>query len=160
MRRSPAAQLPLVYLAFVSIGLPDTVLGIVWPSLRDTFDLPQPFLALPLAVNAGFYFLSGLLAGRLIALLRIGGLLAWSTLLVAAGVLGFALAPAFALFVSCGVLVGFGSGAVDAALNTWVASHLAARHMSWLHAAYSLGAALGPALMTALLAGGASWRIG
>ena len=71
-----------------------------------------------------------------------------------------AASPAFALFVACGVLVGFGSGAVDAALNTWVASHLAARHMSWLHAAYSLGAALGPALMTGLLARGASWRLG
>jgi len=158
--RASAALLLLAYVAFVSIGLPDTVLGVAWPSLRSTFDLPQAWLAAPLATGAATYFLSGLLAGRLMVRLGIGRLLAASTALAAAGVLGFGLAPAFVAFLLCGAIVGFGSGAVDAALNTYVARHFAARHMTWLHAAYAAGAAVGPALMTALLARELSWRVG
>lgn len=158
--RTSAPLLVLAYVAFVSIGLPDTVLGVVWPSLRAAFDLPQALLAAPLATGAAAYFLSGILAGRLIGGLGIGRLLAASTALVAVGVCGFGLAPAFAIFLACGALVGFGSGAVDAGLNTYVARHFAPRHMTWLHAAYAAGASVGPALMTALLARDLSWRLG
>ncbi|MBN1206177.1 MAG: MFS transporter [Myxococcaceae bacterium] len=152
--------LVLAYLAFVSLGLPDTVLGVAWPSLRETFSLPQALLGVPLAASATTYFLSGLLAGRLIRMAGIGSLLALSTALVAIGVAGYTLTPAFALFLFAAGLVGFGSGAVDSALNTYAAQNFGARHMTWLHAAYSTGAALGPATLTALLARGASWRVG
>lgn len=159
-RNPPGALVLLAYVSFVSLGLPDTVLGVVWPSIRETFGLPQALLAAPLAANATFYFVSGLLAGRLIGSLGIGKLLAVSTGLVAAGVFGFGAAPAFAIFVACGVLVGFGSGAVDSALNSYVARNFPTRHMSWLHAAYSVGATAGPALMTALISREAPWRAG
>lgn len=92
--------------------------------------------------------------------LGIGRLLTASTALVAAGVLGYAASPAFALIVLIVPLVGFGSGAIDSALNTYAARNFSPKHMSWLHAAYAAGAMTGPAIMTAVLSGGGSWRAG
>lgn len=154
------ALLALSYLAFVSLGLPDAVLGVAWPSIRETFALPLAALGAVLAVAASAYFCSGLFAGRFTRAAGIGILLAASTGLAVAGVAGYAASPAFALFLVAACLVGFGSGAVDAGLNTYAAHHFGARHMTWLHAAYSTGAALGPVLMTALLTRGAGWRAG
>lgn len=150
--RAATSVLLLAYVAFVSLGLPDTVLGVAWPSLRATFDLPQAAMGAALTANVAGYFVSGLLAGRASAAVGVGGLLALSTGLVAAGLTGFALAPSWPLFVGCAVVVGLGSGAVDAALNTYAAAHFAPRHMNWLHACYSAGATLGPAAMTGALA--------
>jgi fucose permease len=158
--RSRPALLALAYLAFVSLGLPDTVLGVAWPSLRRSFALLQAGLGAPLAASAATYFVSGVLAGRLMRLAGVGGLLAASTWLVAVGVAGYASSAGFAAFLVAACLVGFGSGAVDAGLNTYGAHHFGARQLTWLHAAYSAGAALGPAIMTALLARGAGWRAG
>jgi len=158
--RSSATLLVLAYLAFVSLGLPDAVLGVAWPSLRDSFGLPQALLGAPLAIAATAYFISGLLAGRLIQGVGIGRLLAGSTALVAAGVLVFSAAPTFLLILLVTPLMGFGSGAIDAALNTYAARNFSPKHMSWLHAAYAAGATSGPAIMTAVLSRGASWRTG
>ena len=154
------ALLALSYLAFVSLGLPDAVLGVAWPSIREAFTLPQAALGAVLAVAASAYFTSGLFAGRFMRTAGVGTLLAASTGFAAAGVASYAASPAFALFLAGACLVGFGSGAVDAGLNTYAAHHFGARHMTWLHAAYSTGAALGPVLMTALLTRGAGWRPG
>ncbi|MFP2907917.1 MFS transporter [Pyxidicoccus sp. 3LFB2] len=151
----------LSYLAFISLGLPDAVLGVAWPSLRASFSLPHALLGLPLAVGATAYFVSGMLAGRLMQGLGIGRLLAGSTALVAVGVLGYSVSPAFALIVVVAApLGGFGSGAIDAALNTYAARNFSPKHMSWLHAAYAAGAMTGPAIMTAVLGSHASWRVG
>ncbi|MDY7229334.1 MFS transporter [Hyalangium rubrum] len=158
-RRRPAL-LVLAYLAFVSLGLPDSILGVAWPSLRESFALPQALLGAPLASAATTYFLSGLLAGRLMRAMGVGGLLAGSTLLVTLGVSGYASAPIFIVFLIAACIVGFGSGAIDSGLNSYAAHHFGARHMTWLHAAYSAGAALGPVIMTAMLARGAGWRAG
>ena len=158
--RAAGALLLLAYLAFVSLGLPDAVLGVAWPSVRETFAVPQALLGLPLAVSAVAYFASGLLAGRLIQSIGIGVLLAGSTALVSAGVFGFALSPAFVVFVLVAPIVGFGSGAIDAALNTYAARNFSPKHMNWLHAAYSAGAMAGPVIMTFVLARGLSWRVG
>ncbi|OJT24582.1 MFS transporter [Archangium sp. Cb G35] len=152
--------LALSYLAFVSLGLPDAVIGVAWPSIRETFSLPQAALGAALAMAASAYFTSGLFAGRLMRTAGIGTVLAVSTALAATGVTGYGAAPAFALFIAAASFVGLGSGAIDTALNTYAAHHFGARHMSWLHAAYSVGAALGPVLMTALLTHGAGWRAG
>lgn len=160
MNRPRPALLALAYLAFVSLGLPDAVFGVAWPSIRAAFGLPQALLGASLAVAAATYFISGMLAGRIIRAAGIGLLLAGSTGLVTLGVSGYASAPAYALFLAAAAIVGFGSGAVDAGLNTYAAHHFGARHMTWLHAAYSTGAALGPVLMTAILTLGASWRTG
>lgn len=158
--RAPAALLALAYLAFISLGLPDAVLGVAWPSVRDSFQLPQALLGAPLALAATAYFISGLLAGRLIQGVGIGLLLAASTAAVAAGVLGVSVAPAFWIILLVTPFMGFGSGAIDAALNTYAARHFTPKHMSWLHAAYAAGATAGPAIMTAVLSRGGSWRVG
>jgi fucose permease len=158
--RSSTTLLALAYLAFISLGLPDAVLGVAWPSVRDSFQLPQALLGAPLALAAMAYFTSGLLAGRLIQRAGIGLLLAASTALVATGVLVFSAAPAFLIILLVTPLMGFGSGAIDAALNTYAARNFSPRHMSWLHAAYAAGAMAGPAIMTAVLSRGASWRTG
>jgi len=158
--RPRPALLTLAYLAFVSLGLPDAVLGLAWPSLRDTFSLPQAAMGAILTATAAAYFVSGMFAGRLMRALNLGLLLAASTALVALGLGGYATVPLFALFLCAACFIGFGSGAIDTALNTYAAQHFGPRHMTWLHAAYSVGATLGPVLMTTLLARGAGWRAG
>jgi fucose permease len=158
--RPRAGLLALSYLAFVSLGLPDTVLGVAWPSLRETFRLSQAGLGTVLAATVAGYFLSGILAGRLVSALGVGGLLAWSSAFVAIGLAGYAVAPNWWLFFPVGTVIGLGSGAVDAALNGYAARHFPVRHLNWLHACYSLGATLGPLAMTAVLAKGASFRVG
>jgi fucose permease len=158
--RSFTTLLALAYLAFISLGLPDAVIGVAWPSMRGTLGLSNALLGVLLAVAAAAYFFSGMLAGRLMQGLGIGRLLAGSTALVAAGVLGYSAAPAFVIIVLLAPLVGFGSGAIDAALNSYAARSFSPKHMSWLHAAYAAGATAGPAVMTVVLSGGASWRVG
>lgn len=158
--RVPLLLLVLSYVAFVSLGLPDAVLGMAWPAVRAAFELPQAALGTPLAAGALTYFVSGMFAGRLLQRLGVGNLLAVSTLLVVVGVSGYALSTSFSVFVAAACLVGFGSGAIDSGLNTYAAERLAPRHMSWLHAAYSLGAAQGAAILTLVVALGHTFRSG
>jgi len=139
--------LTLAFAGFVSLGLPDAVLGIAWPSLRREFSLTQAALGWILAAAASGYFSSGLLAGRLMARAGVGSLLFASTVLVVAGVLGYTFAPSVLVFALAAVVVGFGSGAIDAGLNAHAARHFTPGHMAWLHAAYSAGAALGSVVM-------------
>jgi fucose permease len=150
----------LAYVGFVSLGLPDAVIGVAWPSVRDRFGLTQAAAGFVFAASGLGYFATSFLAGRLARGLGIGLLLAASTGLVAAAMFGFAAAPLYALFVACAVVHGFGSGAIDAGLNGYAAHHLSARHMNWLHACYCFGAMLGPLLMTAVLTGGRSYPVG
>lgn len=152
--------LAMAYLGFVSLGLPDAVLGIVWPSVRETFGLPQGALGWPLAASASGYVLSGLLAGRVLAAAGVGWLLAGSTVLVALGVAGYAFSPGAAVFVGAACVVGWGSGAVDTGLNAYAAERFAPRHMAFLHAAYSVGAALGAFTLSAFVVASRSWREG
>jgi fucose permease len=160
MRRPAPFLLLLAYLAFVSLGLPDTVLGVAWPSLRDGFGLSQAALGAVLAASMSGYFLSGLVAGRLVAWLGVGRLLAASSGLVALGLVGYAAAPRWSLFFPVGAVIGLGSGAIDAALNGYAAHHFPVRHLNWLHASWSVGATTGPIIMTAVLARGMGYRAG
>jgi fucose permease len=150
----------LAYVGFVSLGLPDAVIGVAWPSVRDTFRLPQGAVGMAFVASGFGYFVTSFFSGRLTHLLGIGVLLAASTGLVAAAMLGFALSPLWAVFVACAVVHGFGSGAIDAGLNGYAAHHLSARHMNWLHACYCFGAMLGPLLMTAVLTSGYHYSTG
>jgi fucose permease len=152
-------MLLLLYLGFVSIGLPDAAFGVAWPSLRDAFALPQSQFGVALAfIGAGFLVASSF-AGRFLAAMGVGRLLALATTITGIGLAGFALAPGWPAFLAFGLLVGFGGGAIDSGLNAYAASRLSARHMNWLHAAFGLGAGLGPFAMTAAV-GLASWRFG
>jgi fucose permease len=156
----PALVLLLAYLGFVSLGLPDATLGVVWPSLRSTFGLPQAALGLALvAVSAG-YSLSSLNAGVIIRRLGVGSLLAASTLIMALAMAGYSLSVSWPMYLACAFCAGIGSGAIDTGLNTYAANHFSSKHMSWLHACYGVGATLGPVVMTAVLSAGLIWRWG
>lgn len=150
----------LAYVGFVSLGLPDAVIGVAWPSVRDTFRLPQGAAGLVFVASGLGYFVTSFLSGRLTHALGIGTLLAASTALVAAAMFGFAFSPVWPLFVAGAVVHGLGSGAIDAGLNGYAAHHLSARHMNWLHACYCLGAMLGPLVMTAVLTSGRPYGTG
>ena len=152
--------LVLAYAGFVSLGLPDTVLGVAWPTLRGTFRLSQAAMGAVLATAMCGYLASGLIAGRLTGPLGLGGLLAASCALVAVAQAGFAAAPVWALFPPLALVWGFGSGAIDSALNGYAARHYSVRHVNWLHACWSVGATLGPVIMTAALSRTGSYRAG
>lgn len=157
---STALLLTIAYLGFISLGLPDTLIGVAWPSVRVGFGRQQADMAWIFFGTCVSYFLSGLFAGRLLNKVGVGVLLAGSSLLVAASGFGYAAAPLWGLFACCSLLHGLGSGAIDSGLNHYVANHFSARHMNWLHACYSVGATLGPLIMTSMLAGLGSWRAG
>ncbi|MEY2936047.1 MAG: hypothetical protein RL033_6796, partial [Pseudomonadota bacterium] len=143
----------LAYLAFISLGLPDTIFGIAWPSLRQGFALPPQAMGAVLVTGVTGYFCSGLLAGTLMRQLGVGGVLAVSSGLVSLGLAGYGLAPSWSLFFPVAFFVGLGSGAIDAALNNYAARHFSVRHINWLHASWGLGASTGPVIMTAAVAG-------
>jgi fucose permease len=158
---NPAGCLLFIcYLGFVSLGLPDTLVGIAWPSVRTTFSLQQSDVAWIFFGSGCSYLLSSVFAGRLLKLMSVGSLLAGSSLLVGLSGLNFGLAHIWALFACGALLHGLGSGAIDAGLNHYVANHFSARHMNWLHACYSLGAMIGPLIMTAMIAWTHTWRAG
>ncbi len=159
-RRANAALLALAYLGFVSLGLPDGLLGVAWPEMRARFALPQGALGALLAVTTSGYVAASFAAGWLLRRLRIGDLLALSCLATAASLVGYASASSWAELVAFGSLAGLGAGAIDAGINAYVASHHGPRTVSWLHACYGVGAAAGPALMSAVLARGQGWERG
>jgi fucose permease len=160
MPRSGGVILLLAYLAFVSLGLPDTVFGVAWPSLRAGFGIPASAMGAVLAAGMSGYFLSGLWAGGAVAKLGVGGVLALSSTLVAAALFAFALAPSWSVFFPFGVVMGLGSGAIDSGLNGYAARHLSVRHVNWLHGCWGIGASIGPALMTFFIARGDGYRWG
>jgi fucose permease len=157
--RSSWFLLAIAYVGFISLGLPDPLIGVAWPSVQASFLLPLGAVAWVFLGNGFSYFLSSLLAGRMMDRLGAGLLLAASSGLVAVSGFGFGLAPAWTFFAACSVLHGLGSGAIDAGLNHYAAHHFSPRHMNWLHACYSLGATLGPAIMTTAITRG-QWRAG
>lgn len=159
MRVAPLTLL-LVYCAFVSLGLPDAVTGVAWPTMRSDFRLPVSYLGLALLGVGSGYAASGLAAGTLTRRLGIGGLLSISCLLVCVAMAGMALSQDWRGLVTWPIVWGLGSGGIDAALNHYAAEHFPARHMNWLHACYSFGAAIGPLQMTFAIVWLGSWRLG
>jgi fucose permease len=153
------ALLAIIYLAFVSLGLPDGVLGVAWTAMR--VDLNQPLaavglLTITLTASSG---LSTLFSGRILKTLGTGPVVMISGFLTGLALLGFALAPGFAWLLLLAVPLGLGAGAVDAGLNHFVAAHYSSRHMNWLHGCWGIGATLGPFIMGASLAG-SGWQSG
>lgn len=158
--RGTALTLGLASLGFVSLGLPEGLLGVAWPSIRATFDLPLDALGLLLTTFASGYFLSSAVSGRVIFRLGVGLALAGSCAVTGVSLLGYALAPAWPAMVGLGFVLGLGAGTIDAGLNTYAAVAHGPRVLNWMHAAFGLGAAAGPLVMTALLSSGFSWSTG
>jgi fucose permease len=151
---------PLAFLAFVSLGLPDGTLGVAWPSLRRSFGLPIDRLGVLLLALTTGYLASSFSSGVAVARLGVGRLLLWSSVAVAAGALAWSVTPFWSLVVGGAVLSGLGAGAIDAGLNAFAATHFAPRVVTWLHASWGLGAMLGPLLLTVALTSGLGWRGG
>lgn len=154
------ALLLLAYLAFVSLGLPDGLLGVGWPSISAEFGVPTGAVGLVLTAGTIGYLTSSVLAGFTLARLGVGRLLAGSTLLASLALTGYATAPALTVLICCALVLGLGSGAIDSGLNAYAAGAFGARHMNWMHAFFGLGVAIGPLVMTAMLSTGAGWRWG
>ena len=150
----------LSYAAFVSLGLPDGLTGVGWPSIRQTFGLPIDALGAMLVVFTAGYLTSSTMSGRAMDRLGVGMLLVLSCVSTALALLVYGLAPAWWLMVAFALLSGLGAGAIDAGLNTYAASHFDARTVNWLHACFGVGSATGPIIMTSVLSAGQSWRVG
>ena len=148
----------LAFLAFVSLGLPDGLIGVSWPSIRAEFGLPLDALGLLVAAHTAGYLASSFLAGVILRVMPLGLVLALSAGGAAVALLGFALAPAWPVMLSLGVLAGLGGGAVDAGLNAYGARHFSGRTLNWLHAFWGLGTTLGPLIVTGVLDAGLVWR--
>lgn len=150
----------LAFAAYVSLGLPDGLLGVAWPSMRRTFVLPLDSLgALFVSTTIG-YLSSSFFAGRLTARVPLGTLLAFSTFFAGAALVGYGVAPGWWVVVVVGLAAGLGGGGIDAALNIYVAANHGERMMQWLHACYGIGATVGPVIMTLAISSLGSWRWG
>jgi fucose permease len=159
-KRGALLLLVLCYAGFVSLGLPDGLLGVAWPSMRRSFGLAIDALGALLVTSTAGYVAASFASGYVLARMRVGGLLALSCLLTSASLVGYALAPSWAMVVTLGTVAGLGAGAIDAGINTHVATHHSARTLSLLHSFYALGTATGPIIMTNVLAAGLPWQRG
>ena len=148
----------LAFLAFISLGLPDGLLGVSWPSISATFAIPLEALGLLVAVTTAGYLTSSFLGGAILRRLSIGVVLALSTAAAAAALLGFAVSPRWPVMLVLGFVAGLGGGAIDASLNAYGARHFSARTLNWLHAFFGVGTTIGPLVVTTVLSAGLVWR--
>ena len=152
--------LAVIYLSFISLGLPDSLLGSAWPVIHAELGVPMSWAgAVSIIVSLGTV-VSSLQSDRLTKKLGAGKVTAISVGMTAAALFGFSISGSFWMLCLWAVPYGLGAGSVDAALNNYVALHYASRHMSWLHCMWGLGAAVGPYVMGLALAGGAGWHMG
>ena len=150
----------VIYLAFVSLGLPDGVLGLAWPGMRASLGQPLESLGLVTFILAGCSAVSGFLSGRVLLRFGTGPVTFVSALMTGLSLLGLSQVPNFPLMVALAFPLGLGAGSVDAGLNHFVADHYSSKHMNWLHACWGIGATLGPLIMGSILAGGGGWSQG
>ena len=154
------ALILLAFIAFIALGLPDGLLGVGWPSIRTDFDIPLDAIGLLLTASVAGYMTSSFLSGMMLSRLGVGRILAASCLLTGVALLGYTLVPQWWLMVLLGVFGGLGAGAIDAGLNTYVATHFGEGLMQWLHACWGVGITLGPIIMTVGLTALSTWRVG
>ncbi|MBS4217537.1 MFS transporter [Bacillus sp. FJAT-49711] len=150
----------LIYLAFISLGLPDSLLGVAWPAMQPELGARLDTAGLLFMVIAGGTIISSLASGIVIGKLGTGKVTFISVLMTAAALLGFSYAPTLIWLVIFAIPLGLGAGSVDAALNNYVATHYKAHHMSWLHCFWGVGATLGPIIMAQFITGQNAWRSG
>lgn len=152
--------LAVIYLSFISLGLPDSTLGVAWPSFRAAVGAPLEAAGLVAVVLTVCSAASSVASGYVTRRFGTGRVVAASCALTATGLLGYSLSPSFAWVLVAALPLGFGQGAVDSSLNAHVAAHYASRHMNWLHACWGVGATLGPVVMSRAIVDGGSFRLG
>lgn len=152
--------LGIIYIAFISLGLPDALLGAAWPIMSEEFAVPLSWAgAISVIISCGT-ITSSLLSDRLTLRFGPGKVTAISVALTALALYGFSSATAYWHLILWAIPYGLGAGGVDAALNNYVAVHYASRHMSWLHCMWGIGASVGPYIMGMALARGMGWSVG
>lgn len=152
--------LAIIYLAFISLGLPDALLGAAWPSMYPQFDVPVSYAGIISMIIALGTVVSSLQSDRLTKKLGTGKVTALSVLMTAMALFGFATSHSFGMLCLWAIPYGLGAGSVDASLNNYVALHYESRHMSWLHCMWGVGASAGPYIMGYALTAGWGWNSG
>lgn len=150
----------VIYLAFISLGLPDSLLGPAWPTMYKSLGVPVHYAGIISMIVAGGTVISSLSTATLIRRFGVAVITLFSVLLTALALLGFSYSQHFIFLCLLAIPLGLGAGCVDAALNNYVALHYKAKHMNWLHCFWGVGAAIGPIIMSAYLAKGQSWSKG
>ena len=156
----PVITLVIIYISFISLGLPDSLLGSAWPSMYNTLNVPLYYAGFISMIIAGGTVISSVLSERIIRRFGTGIVTAVSVFMTAAALIGFSVSHTFPALCLCAIPLGLGAGSVDAALNNYVALHYKARHMSWLHCFWGIGASIGPIIMSSFLVRRNSWNSG
>lgn len=152
--------LVIIYIAFISLGLPDSILGSAWPSMYKGFDVPISYAGIISMIIAAGTIISSFFSDKLIKKLGTGLVTAISVGMTCVALLGFAFSNSFYQLCIWGIPYGLGAGSVDAALNNYVALNYKSRHMSWLHCFWGVGATAGPYIMGLCLTRGLRWNYG
>ncbi len=152
--------LPLIYISFISLGLPDALLGAAWPVMYEEFGVSVSAAGIVSMIVSGSTVISSLLSDRMTKRLGPGKVTAFSVALTAAAIIGFSVSNSFIMLCILALPYGLGAGGVDAALNNYVAIHYESKHMSWLHAMWGLGISVGPYIMGFALSKGMTWNKG
>ena len=152
--------LAIIYLSFISLGLPDALLGAAWPTMSTELGVPISWAGAISMIIAGGTIVSSLLSDRVTRRFGTARVTAFSVAMTALALFGFSISRAYWMFLIWAIPYGLGAGSIDAALNNYVAIHYASRHMSWLHCMWGLGASVGPYIMGFALTGGLGWHMG
>ena len=152
--------LAIIYLSFISLGLPDAVLGSAWPMIYPEFNVPVSYAGIiSITISAGTIF-SSLQSDRLTKKFGTGKVTAFSVLLTAIALFGFSSSSSFWMMLLWALPYGLGAGSVDASINNYAAIHYASSHMSWLHCMWGIGASLGPYILSFTITHGQNWSMG
>lgn len=154
------ALLIVIYIAFVSLGLPDSLFGVSWPVVHVEFGTPESFASLYSIITGICTGGVSFIAGTLIRKFGTGKVTFFSTLLTALGLIGISFSPNIVVMMVFTVIMGYGAGAIDTGLNNFVSLHYKAKHMNWLHCCWGLGVTVSPIIMSAFLGGEGTWRNG
>ena len=152
--------LGIIYLSFISLGLPDALLGSAWPIMYLEFQVPVSYAGVISAIIAAGTIVSSLQSDRLTRWLGPGKVTAFSVATTALALFGFSFCRSFPALCLWAIPYGLGAGSVDAALNNFVAVHYSSRDMNWLHCMWGVGASIGPYVMGRVLTGGHAWPLG
>ncbi len=152
--------LAVIYVCFISLGLPDSLLGSAWPTIYKDLDVPFSFAGIISALICVCTIISSLLSDKLTKKFSSGVVTCFSILLTASALIGFSISTEFWMLILFAIPYGLGAGGVDAALNNYVALNYESKHMSWLHAMWGVGATISPYIMGFALTNGTGWNQG
>lgn len=152
--------LAVIYLSFISLGLPDSLLGAAWPTIYPEFGVPVSYAGVIFIIICGGTIVSSLFSDKLTKLLGAGKVTAISVLITAIALVGYSASTSYWMLLVWAIPYGLGAGSVDAALNNYVALHYESHHMSWLHCMWGVGASVGPYIMSFTLSNGEHWTNG